>query len=125
MPYQKDIGCNANPDVIVLTVSMVLNPKQGVSVIILEELPEILLVRFRLTGKLMPRAGRFRVDLVSPIDGYPLLNLKEEGQLVHALNAAAVAQASIPVTAVHRPMIQSDGAQELPRRKLRLTRGSA
>ena len=73
----------------------------------------------------LPRVGRFRVDLVYPLDGYPLLNRKEEGQLVQALNAAAWTQASMPVIAVQRPMIQSDGADALPRRKLRLTPGAA
>ena len=126
MVSRKEVGSQASSDTIFLTVSMVLNPKQGVKVIILEGFPEIYLVKFKLSGSLMTRSRRFRVDVVYPVDGYPLLNPREEGQLVQALNAAALTQVDIPVTLINRSMIQSDDVQELPRRKLRLaTPGAA
>jgi hypothetical protein len=102
-----------------LTVVMIDNPKQGVQVIITEELPPIYLVRFKLVGSIMKTTGKFRVSLVYPMDGYPFLRPREEGQLVQVLNSAVAVQLpNIYVTEIHKPMLQSEEAQQLPRRRI-------
>ncbi len=113
----------SSPNVCYLSVAMVVNPRQGVQVIIMDGLPDMYLIRFKLIGKIT-KSGKFKVDLVIPVDGYPFLKQKEQGYLVNALNDAAKAQLSMPVTTIQGPMIQSEGVEELPRRKLRLAPGS-
>ena len=113
----------SSPDVFYLSVTMVVNPRQGVQVIIMAGLPNMYLIRFKLIGKIT-KSRKFKVDLVLPVDGYPFLKQREQGHLVNALNDAAKDQISIPVTAIQAPMIQTDGLEELPRRKLQLAPGA-
>lgn len=115
----------SSPDVCFLSVTMIVNPKQGIQVIITETFPEIYLVKFRLLGRISVAYNTFSVHLVDPMDGYPLLLDREMGQLVKALNAAAIEQ--IPerrVSKISRSMIQTEGVEEIPRRKLQLAPGT-
>ena len=112
------------PDVVFLSVVMILNPRQGVSVIITDRLPEIYLLNCKVVGRIGKKSGKFSVHLVYPLDGYPHLNDREAGHLAQALNAAATVQLDMPVSAITGPMIQVEGVDQLPRRMLRMSPGS-
>lgn len=125
MSTRNDLTSKANPDVLFLTLTMVHSPQQGVQVIITEKLPEIYLVKFRLMGRISKNSGKFNVHLVYPVDGYPHLSAREEGRLTQALNTAAIIQSpEMPISAVRKHMIQSDDAQDLPRRRVRFALGA-
>ena len=119
LPGQPD----TKPDVLFLTVTMVVNPRQGVTVIITDTFPDIYLVRFKLTGRVRTggkRAGTFYVDLVEPLDGYPHLTKGESTHLIQSLNTAALAQVERPVSTIVMSMIDTEHSETLSSRKCRL-----
>ncbi len=106
-------------DEIFLSVYMVSSHHEGAAVLVYAELPEMYVVKFELTGRVSPK-GKFFVHLVNPVAWHPFLKPREVGHLAKALNAAATAQMTMPVSTIHKRMIQEPDMSELPRRKLRL-----
>jgi len=109
-----------SPDVIFLSVVITINERQGVSIIISDSLPVTYLVRFKVTGKIVKKSGKFLTHLLYPLDGYPELNPREEGHLAQALNDAAASQVSMPVSIIKKGMINTDDVGQLARRQLQL-----